>query len=599
MTAIGKYQLRGELGRSGAGATYQAYEPFRKYEFALKVLGPLAALSAESKDQLYAELAACLELSHRHIARIRDVGEVDGGVYLATKFFTGTDLRSHLADSDAPIAHKLAWIAQVCEGLASAHGKGIAHGNIKPSNIFVTESRDAVVLDFAVANWYRRLAATGARLDGLLPNYLAPEQILGQSFDPRSDIFSLAVVLYELVTGRHPFKAAASVIAREIVHADPVPLRQVNPQLPEDLEQIVAQALTKDPQARLQNANEFAAGLYAIALWLRREAAPASADGSPATLPMTVVEEPARPSKAAQAAIEPQEPEPQPWTARSYRANQELDRTAGMEPLPAGAPAAMSLAKEEAPAGPARDAAPVDTPAVPARDAAPADAPAVLAHDVAPVPPPEALPAPPAAVASHKVVELTPVPASAVPLAPSPAPERLVPRKEPVAMPPLPPPSPAARWNRAAKQLVSIAVAAVLALSLVLLMVSRQRLRASQNQRHNAPPQVAVTPAQPEMPRVAAPAAEVTAPAPDAAASAAIPTRAAAPATSRPAPNESTQPPADEMLRAQVKPLWEAGRYAEAMRLVDRVLAVNPASSEARAWKKRIRAAQDAEAAVK
>ncbi len=117
-------------------------------------------------------------------------------------------------------------MAQVCEGLAGAHAHGIAHGNLKPSNIFVVDGRDAVILDFGVGYLQTLLIAAGTRLEGLLPNYLAPEQILGDTFDARSDLFSLAMVLYEVLAGRYPFDAPAGVIPREIVHSEPRPLRE-------------------------------------------------------------------------------------------------------------------------------------------------------------------------------------------------------------------------------------------------------------------------------------------------------------------------------------------------------------------------------------
>jgi serine/threonine-protein kinase len=540
MKTIGKYQVLGELGRSVAGATYRTRDPFQKRDFAVKVLSPVAALSEEAKDQLCLELAAYGELSHRNIAKIHDLGEVDGGIYLATELFTGADLRSHLAVHDSAIAQKLTWIAQVCEGLASAHSKEIAHGNLKPSNIFLREGKDAAILDFGVGRWQSMLVAAGVRLNGLLPNYLAPEQILGQGFDARSDIFSVAVVLYEIVTGRYPFEAAANVIPREIVHTDAAPLRQVNSQLPEDLEQLVSQALKKDPQARLQNANEFAASLYAIALRLRRESAATPAETVPA-VPLAVNgEPPAAPLKevASVDGSESKDPPPQAWTAP----------------------------------------APVQQEAVP-----------VATRDVVPIP------APPPTAPALQIVELPQTAVSFAPglpsglpaAAPTQAPERLVPRKPPVAMPqPLPIVPPPANQNSVVKRMAIIAIGAVLAASLASIVVSRQHLGASQSQPQNSPAD-------------AAPATPATSPAPDAIAPAPVPTESA-PAAAQPAvPSQATQPAPEAILRTQVKPLWEAGRYGEALQLVDSVLAASPTNYEARAWKKKIRAAQDAEAAMK
>ncbi len=273
MKTIGKYQIAEEIGRSAAGVTCRARDPFRNREYALKILSPLAAISAASKDQLYRDLASSWELVHPHLAMIQDIGEVESIVYIATELLPGLALPSFLLSAELlSVPERLTLMAEVCEGLACAHSQGVAHGNLKPSNIFVTDRRKAVVLDFGTGTWQQLLIASGVRLNGLLPNYLAPEQVLGESFDARSDIFSAGVLLYEILTGQYPFQAAPGVIPREIVHAQPQPLRQWNAQIPEELEQIVFRALAKNPGERFRTADEFAANLRRIGEQMRREA---------------------------------------------------------------------------------------------------------------------------------------------------------------------------------------------------------------------------------------------------------------------------------------------------------------------------------------
>ena len=181
------------------------------------------------------------------------------------------DLRRFMQDNqELPLGQKLAVIAQVAEGLAFAHSRGIAHGNLKPSNIFVDGARDVSILDFGIAKWLAALLEAGGRPEGLMANYLAPEQVLGQPFDARSDIFALGLMLYEFASGKYPFSADPGLIPREIVHTEPEPLRKLDAQVPEELEQLVARALKKEPGQRLQTAEEFASGLYLAAQQLRR-----------------------------------------------------------------------------------------------------------------------------------------------------------------------------------------------------------------------------------------------------------------------------------------------------------------------------------------
>ncbi len=570
MKSIGKYQVIEELGASPAGKTYRVRDAFRNREFAAKVLQTVPGLSAEGKEEFCGHLAACAELTHRHIAKVHDLGEVDEGIFVVTEWRSGTDVRRFMEDHrDLPLDQKLAVIAQVAEGLAFAHSRGIAHGNLKPSNIFIDASRDVSILDFGIAKWLAALLKAGSRPEGLVVNYLAPEQVLGQPLDARSDIFALGLMLYEFAAGKYPFSADPGLIPREIVHTEPEPLRKLDPLVPEELEKLVAHALKKDPAERLQTAEEFASGLYLAAQHVRRMASAAAAAAPateerladepvveqlpPALTPQPVIPQPApvaampetpafletvayAPSQQISAAApippaapkvreRPQdaEPAPQPWSARSYAAGSSLPPATGT-----GFP----------------------KPVV-------AQQPGITQPTVHYPPAPQGPPAPPAYQPPQSFLR-------------------------PAAPPPLPFQP---KTGKMTKRLLIGAVAMFLAAGIVGSLISRQNLRASQNKSH------ALAPAAQPAPPVATPSS----PPPP------VPPEARVPKRADPAPEDVVNPEvsAKQILNGPVRTLWESGRYAQALGMVDRILTDDPNNEEAHSWKKKIREAQAAEAALK
>src|SRR5580704_604242 len=270
MKAIGKYQIIDEIGSGSAGTTYRVRDTAGEREFALKVLYSSASASPETKDKFCRSLASYAELRHPNIAKVQDMGEADGALYVATELLNGIDLRRHFEERRVlPLEEKLEFIAAVADALTVPHGKGIAHGNLKPGNIFIVAGKNGRILDFGSGKWLEVILAAGVKPSALLPNYLAPEQILGEPFDTRSDLFSVALILYELLTGKYPFQVEPNLIPREIVHSEPEPLRKLDPQIPEELEQLVARALNKNREERLQSAAEFSASLNSIAQKVR------------------------------------------------------------------------------------------------------------------------------------------------------------------------------------------------------------------------------------------------------------------------------------------------------------------------------------------
>jgi serine/threonine-protein kinase len=544
LKSIGKYQVIEQLGASAAGTTYRVRDTFRNREFALKVLQTVPGLTAAAKERFCGHLASCAELVHRHLVKVQDLGEVEEGIFVVSEWRTGMDLQRFMQENrDLPLGQKLALNAQVAEGLAFAHSREIAHGDLKPGNVFVDGARDITILDFGIATWLAALLEAGSRPEGLVVNYLAPEQVLGQPFDARSDIFALGLMLYEFASGKYPFSAEPGLIPREIVHSEVEPLRTLDPQIPEELDQLVQRALRKDPAERLQTAEEFAAGLYVAAQELRRRAsAPAPAEPSRVerqaaethTPPEPAVQEVAFASPAAMNQAPPQReaeqkvrerPQdetgpPLPWTARSY-ANAPLTKE-------------MPAFQRQPPAEP-----------IPAQ--------------AAPTP----------VVETRVAAQPAPNPA---------APVRRPPVKQPVNM------AAPVKSNIITKRAIIVIAGLILAAGIVGSFLSRQGLRASQDK----------NPASPVVARPPAPAPPATSPA------------AVAPEPSASKPGESGPDDvgnpafsAKQTLHGPVRSLWESGRYAEALALVNQVLANNPNNAEARAWKKKIRDAQEAEAALK
>ena len=514
MKAIGKYQVIDEIGAGPAGATYRVRDAASEREFALKVLYSSDAASAELKDRFSRELAVYAELRHPHIAKMQDVGEADGSLYVATELLYGIDLKRHLEERRAlPLEQKLELIAQVADALTVPHSRGIAHGNIKPGNIFIVAGKNAKILDFGSGKWLESVLAAGGKAPALMPNYLAPEQILGQSFDARSDLFAVALIFYQLLTGKYPYGVDPNLIPREIVHSEPEPLQKVDAGIPEQIERLVARALHKDPQQRLQSAAEFAAALNDLAQKLRDER-----------------------TAAAQPPLAPA-PVPPPPAA---------EKPALSIVTPAAKPAVVN------PPGPLLPPAP---PAPPAADAT----------TILTVPPSASVPPRPAGK-----------PALAAIKAAAQAPKKQV---------------PSAKANLMRRRAIPIAIAGVLAVAIFGTLLSRQNSQASQNSNPALPP---------APPAIVTPSAPVPAgPAP----SPVQPVQAAQPQPTPAAPASpavvEVKPSAELILRGRVRSLWESGKYAQAMALVDQILAENPDHAEARSWKKKIRAAQEAEAAIK
>jgi predicted Ser/Thr protein kinase len=263
---LGRYRIEKELGRGAMGRVFVAHDPQIDRRIAVKTIQIFSALPVAERDEareaFLREARAAGKLIHPGIVTLFDVGETEGLLYLAMEYVEGPTLdRYGRRDRLLPVADVVALVASVAETLHYAHGAGVIHRDIKPANLIHMGGHKVKVMDFGLA----RPAEAQLTQDGALlgtPSYMSPEQIRSQGVDGRSDLFSLAVVLFELLTGERPFpgKQISSIIYR-IVNEEPRDARELNERVTPELDGFLKRALQKDPAQRFADGAAFAAAL--------------------------------------------------------------------------------------------------------------------------------------------------------------------------------------------------------------------------------------------------------------------------------------------------------------------------------------------------
>lgn len=267
ITHLGRYEIIGELGKGAMGVVYKAKDPIIDRILAIKTIS--LNLAADEKDEyearFYQEAKAAGRLSHPNIVTVYDVGKSGDVAYIAMEFLQGRELHDILNEGKRlPISQVLDIVRQVAQGLAYAHEHGIVHRDVKPSNIMVIRDGHVKITDFGIARMASSTVQTQAGVVLGSPKYMSPEQVLGKSIDQRTDIFSLGVMLYEMLSGRPPFVGdTINAVMYHTVNATPAPPSTLNHEVPAMLDFIVAKALAKEVGNRYQNAREFADDLRA------------------------------------------------------------------------------------------------------------------------------------------------------------------------------------------------------------------------------------------------------------------------------------------------------------------------------------------------
>jgi serine/threonine-protein kinase len=255
---IGRYEIRGELGRGAMGVVYRGYDPNIGREVALKTIH-LDLQDTEAVERFRREAKTAGILSHPNIVTIYDAGDDNGLFYIAMELIVGETLQEVMARGRMPVEQVLSVVRQVAAALEYAHGRNVIHRDIKPANIMLADGQ-AKVTDFGLAKVTSSMASA-TKVVGT-PSYMSPEQIMSGVLDGRSDIFSLGAMTYEMLTGMRPFQGEnIPVVMFKVMKEEPAPPAVVNPAIHRGLNYIVVKALAKDPSRRYQSCKELIAHL--------------------------------------------------------------------------------------------------------------------------------------------------------------------------------------------------------------------------------------------------------------------------------------------------------------------------------------------------
>lgn len=261
-----RYEIIEELGKGGMGKVYRVEDTKIKEEVALKLIKPEIASDKKTIERFRNELKIARKIRHKNVCAMFDLGEERGTHYITMEYVPGGDLKKLIRRTKLLTAGTAISIAkQICIGLVEAHSLGIIHRDLKPSNIMIDDNGNARIMDFGIAKPLKGKGITGSGVMIGTPEYMSPEQIEGKELDQRSDIYSLGIILYEIVTGRVPFKGdtpfTVGVKHKSEMPQDP---KEFNAQIPDDLSRVILRCLEKDKNKRCQSVDEVLSELVNI-----------------------------------------------------------------------------------------------------------------------------------------------------------------------------------------------------------------------------------------------------------------------------------------------------------------------------------------------
>lgn len=262
----GRYKIVTELGRGGMGKVYRAIDQKIDEEIAIKLIKPEIAADKQTIERFGNELKMARKIAHRNVCKMYYLGEEKGAHFITMEYVPGEDLKSMIRMSgqlSTGMAIKVA--KQVCDGLTEAHRLGVVHRDLKPNNIMIDKAGEARIMDFGIARLLKAKGITGAGIMIGTPEYMSPEQVEGKEVDQRSDIYSLGVILYEMVAGQVPFEGDTPFTIG-MKHKGEIPQdpKNLNAQIPEDLNSLILKCLQKEKDQRYQGAGEVRSELEKI-----------------------------------------------------------------------------------------------------------------------------------------------------------------------------------------------------------------------------------------------------------------------------------------------------------------------------------------------
>jgi serine/threonine protein kinase len=268
---LGRYQIEAEIGRGAMGVVYRARDPKIDRLVALKTIsfvGRRPQEEQEYRDRFVQEARAAGRLSHPGIVTVHDAGEdpETREPFFVMEYVAGQPLSETIASAGGELAFNdaLRFACEIADALQYAHERGVIHGDIKPANVLVDADGHAKIADFGVARLNQSIASQGGMIFGS-PAYMAPEQLNGAETDPRSDLFSLGVILYSMITGFRPFQGnSAATVCFKVINVDPIPITSFHAELQPELDRIVSRAIAKNPSERYQSCAEMAAEIRAF-----------------------------------------------------------------------------------------------------------------------------------------------------------------------------------------------------------------------------------------------------------------------------------------------------------------------------------------------